>query len=49
MALANLRVLIRELLNKDPDIIPEEAPLILLDSRCAICMAINGKDTKHTI
>ena len=27
----------------------EEAPLIVLDSKSAICMAKNGRDTKHTI
>ena len=49
MALAHLRMLIHELLNKDPDIVPEEYPLIVLDSKSIICMAKNGKDTKHTI
>ena len=48
MALAHFRMLIRELLNKDPYIVPEEAPLIFLDSKCAMCMAKNGKDTKNT-
>ena len=46
--LAYFRMLIHELLNKDPDIFPEEAPLIVLYSKSAICMADNGKDTKHT-
>ena len=35
-------------INKDPYIVPEEAPLIVLDSKSAMCMAKNGKDTKHT-
>ena len=48
MALAHFRTLIHELLNKDPDIVPKEAPLIILDSKSAICMSKNGKDTKHT-
>ena len=48
MALAHFRMLIHELLNKDPDIVPEEYPLIVLDSKYAICMANNGKDIKHT-
>ena len=48
MALAHFRMLIHELLNKDLDKVPEEAPLILLDSRSAMCMAKNGKYTKHT-
>ena len=41
-------MLINELLNKDPDIVTEEAPLIVLDSKSAMCMAKNGKDKKHT-
>ena len=28
--------------------VPKEAPLIALDSKSSICMANNGKDTKHT-
>ena len=48
MALACSRMLINSFLNKDPDIIPEEAPLIILDSKCALCMANNGKYAKHT-
>ena len=28
--------------------VPKEAPLIVLDSKFAICMAKNGRDTKHT-
>ena len=48
MGLAHFRVLIHELLNKDPGIVPEEAPMIVLDSKSAICMANYGKDAKHT-
>ena len=48
MALANFRRLIHDLLIKDPDIVPEEVPLIVLDSTSAMCMAKNGKDNKHT-
>ena len=48
MALAHFRMLIHEILNKDPDIVREEAPLIVFDSKSAICMAKNGKYTKHT-
>ena len=48
MSLAHFRVLIHELLNKDPDIFPEEDPLIFLDNKYAMCMAKNGNDTKHT-
>ena len=41
-------MLIHEFLNKDTDIVPEEAPLLVLDSKSYICMANNGKDTKQT-
>ena len=33
--------------NKDPDIVTEGAPLIILDSKYAVCMAKNGKDAEH--
>ena len=36
MALAYFRMLIHELLNEDPNIVPEEAPLIVLDSKYAM-------------
>ena len=48
MALARFRMLIHELLNKDPDMVPRGSSLIVLDSKSAMCMANNGKDTKHT-
>ena len=48
MALANFKMLVHELLNEYPDMVPKEAPLIVLDSKAAMCMAKNGKDTKHT-
>ena len=48
MALAHFRMLVNELLNKDPDMVPKEAPLIVLDRKSAMCMATNGKYTKHT-
>ena len=35
-------------MNKDPGIVPEEYPLIVLDSKSDMFMANNGKDTKHT-
>ena len=35
-------------MNKDLDIVPGEAPIIVLDSKSDLCMANNGKDTKHT-
>ena len=48
MDLAHFRMLVNELLNEDPDMVPKEAPLIVLDSKSAMCMAKNGKDIKHT-
>ena len=41
-------MLVHELLNEDPDMVPKEAPLIVLDSKSAMFMAKNGRDTKHT-
>ena len=41
-------MLIHKFFNKDLDIVPEEAPLILLDSKSAVCMSNNGKYNKHT-
>ena len=48
MALAHFRMLVHELLNEDPDMVPKEAPLIVLDSKSAMRMANNGKDTRNT-
>ena len=48
MALENFRMLIRELLNKYTDIFQKEAPLNILNSKSAVCMTDNGKDTNHT-
>ena len=48
MALADLRVLVHEFLYENPDMVSKEYPLVVLDSKYAICMAKNGKDTKHT-
>ena len=48
MALAYFRILIHKFLNKDTDIVPEEAPLIILGIKYAVCMAKNGKDNNHT-
>ena len=49
MAVANVRILNHELLYKDPDMVPKQAPLIILDIKSAVCMDNNGKGTKHTI
>ena len=48
MTLAHFGVLIHELLKKDPYIVPEAEPIIILDSKSTVCMAKNGKYTNHT-
>ena len=40
-------MLIRDLLNKDPDIVPDEDPLLILDIKSDLCMAKNDKYTKY--
>ena len=47
MALAHFRMLVHELFNKDPDIVPEESPMIVLYSNHAMFMDNNCKDTKQ--
>ena len=49
MDLEDFKILIHELFNKDPDIVPKETPLIILDRKSAVYMDKSGKDTKHTI
>ena len=41
-------MLIHEILNKYPDIVSEEPPIIILYSKSSVCMSKNGKGTKHT-
>ena len=48
MALAHLKMLIHEFLNKEPTIVPKESPLIILDGKRGVCMANIGKDTQHS-
>ena len=48
MTLAHFRMLIYELFNKDPDIVPDSASTIILDSKSPVCTSNNDKDTKHT-
>ena len=40
--------IIHELLNKDADRVPEEAPLIVLDIKSAMCMAKDGNYIRNT-
>ena len=48
MDLVHLRILINELKNKGPYVVPQQAALIILESKPALCMSKNGKDTKQT-
>ena len=48
MALEHLMMLIHEFLNMDPDISLQEAHLIILDNKSALCMTKYGKDTNNT-
>ena len=48
MVFAHFRMLIHELFNKDPYIVPEDAPLVLLGIKSSLFMANDVKDTKHT-
>ena len=45
---AYFRMLIHELLNKDPDISTDKDPFIMLDRNYSVFMSKNGKDAKHT-
>ena len=47
IAISHFRMLNNEIINKYPDVILEQLPLIILDRKSAICMANNGKDTRH--
>ena len=48
MALGNFRMLMHDLFNKHLDIFPEEAPIVILDSKSAVCVDKNENYTKHT-
>ena len=46
---ANLGIINKEPMNKDKYMFTEQAPLIILYRKSAVCMANNGKYNKHTI
>ena len=48
MALAHFRMINSELEGKEPDQLPSDPPLIILDSKAGVDMSKNGKDTKYT-
>ena len=41
-------MLIHEFLNKDPDMVSDKGLLIIFDIKSSVCMAKDGKYTKHT-
>ena len=47
MAISHFRILNNDLLNKDPYVVPEQATVIILDIKSAICMDKNGEETNH--
>ena len=47
MALSHFMMINNELLNKNPDVVPEQAHLVILYRQSYICISKNGKDTKH--
>ena len=48
ISLEHFRMLIHELLKKDPDIVSDKAPLIIFDRKYDVWVAENGRDNKHT-
>ena len=48
MDIAHFRMINYYSLNKNADVVPEQAPLIILDVKSSVCMDKNGEDTKHT-
>ena len=49
MDLSHFRILNNKFLNKDTDVVTEQAPLIILDRNLDVCTTKNGKGKKHTI
>ena len=47
MDLEHLRMMNIELLNKDPDVVPEQEHIIILDNKSAVYIDKNSKDTKY--
>ena len=47
IALAHIIMLIYEQLKKNLDKVPKESPLIVFDIKSIVCMAKNGRYTKH--
>ena len=45
---SHFRMLNNEFLNKDPNVVTEQPPIIILDIKSSVCMENIGKETKHT-
>ena len=48
ISLAHFRISNNDLIRKHIYVVPEHAPLIILDTKSAVCMTKNGKETKQT-
>ena len=48
MDIGLFRILNNYFLNKDPDVVPEQAPIIILYIKSGVFIAKKVKDTKHT-
>ena len=46
--LEHFRMINNDLKNKDPDVVPEQALIIILNKKSDVCMVKNGNGTKHT-
>ena len=49
MSISHFSMLSNEFLIKDPYVVLEQAPLMILEGKLALCMANKGNDIKHTI
>ena len=48
MDLAHFIMRNNDLMNKDKYLVPEQAPLIILNGKLGACMDLNDKDTNYT-
>ena len=48
MDLSHFRMINNEFLNRYTYVVPEQAPLVILDIKSDVYIANNGMDTKHT-
>ena len=47
MSLSQFTMLNNDMMNKDTEMVPYQAPIIILDINSAVCMYNNGKYKKH--